>query len=202
MHSFVHPSILFWLYTALVSEQYIVEFPGLSYFWGYFIKPCCVSCTESSSSCVNSPSLMSSWLLMIFVIGSCVTFGGFPSKFSKCCFHRCIHFSWLVAFSLAFAVFFLLLTSFTVCHAILDSPSSTESLIVLIWFWMYSVCSFRYMLANSFCALSFRALILVGFLQLHLEAVFTSVRFFLTAKVSHGTWFSSLFSWHVFCCRF
>ena len=44
------------------------------------------------------------------------------------------------------------------------------------------------MLANSFYAfLSFRALILVGFFLLHLEAVFTSVRFFLTANVSHGT---------------
>ena len=53
---------------------------------------------------------------------------------------------------------------------------------------MYSVCSFRYILANSFCAfLSFRALVLVGFFLLHLEAVFTSARFFLTVYVSHGT---------------
>ena len=44
------------------------------------------------------------------------------------------------------------------------------------------------MLANLFCAfLSFRALILVGFLLLYFEAVFTSTRFFLTANVSHGT---------------
>ena len=50
------------------------------------------------------------------------------------------------------------------------------------------VYSFRYMLANSFCAfLSFNTLILVGFLQLHLEAVFTSARLVLTADVSHGT---------------
>ena len=53
---------------------------------------------------------------------------------------------------------------------------------------LYSVCSFRYMLINSFCAfLNFWALILVGFLLLHLEAVFTSARFFLTTNVSHGT---------------
>ena len=45
-------------------------------------------------------------------IGSFVTFRGFPYKFSKCCFHRCIYSSWLVAFSLALAVLFLLLTSF------------------------------------------------------------------------------------------
>ena len=44
--------------------------------------------TESSSSCVNGPSLMSNCLLIILVIGSCVIFGGFPSKFSKCCFPK------------------------------------------------------------------------------------------------------------------
>ena len=44
------------------------------------------------------------------------------------------------------------------------------------------------MLANSFCAfLSFRALVLAGFFLLHLEAVFTSARFSLTANVSHRT---------------
>ena len=44
------------------------------------------------------------------------------------------------------------------------------------------------MLANSFCTfLGFRALILVGFFQLHLEAVFTSARFFLITNFSHGT---------------
>ena len=44
------------------------------------------------------------------------------------------------------------------------------------------------MLADSFCAfLSFRALVLVRFFLLHLESVFTSARFSLTANVSHGT---------------
>ena len=53
---------------------------------------------------------------------------------------------------------------------------------------MYSVCSLRYMLANSFCAFfSFRAFVFVGFFLLHLEAVFMSVRFSLSANVSHGT---------------
>ena len=144
--------------------------------------------STESSSCINCPSLMSNCLLIIFMIGSCVTFGDFPSKFLKCCFHRGIRSSCLVAFSLAFAELFLLLTSFTVCHAILDCLSSTESLILLIWFCMYSVCSFRYMLVNSFCAfLSFRTLILVGFFLLHLEVIFTSACFFLTSNVSHGT---------------
>ena len=83
--------------------------------------------TESSSSCVNSPSLMSNCLLIILVIGSCVASGGFPSKFSKCCFHSCIRCSWLVVCSLASVVLFLLLTSFTVCHTILDCLSSIKS---------------------------------------------------------------------------
>ena len=122
-----------------------------------------------------------------------VFFGGPPPYiyiyiYLKCCFHRCIRSCWLVAFSSTLAVLFLLLTSFIICHAILDCLSSTESLILTIWFCMYSVCSFRYMLANSFCAfLSFRALVLVGFFLFHLEAVFTSARFSLTANVSHGT---------------
>ena len=120
--------------------------------------------SESIFSYVNCYSLMSNCLQIILVIGSCVAFAGFPSKFSKCCSPSCIRSSWLVAFSLAFAVLFFLLTSFTVCDAILDCLSSTESLILPIWFCMHSVCSFRYRLSYSFCAfLSFRALILVGF---------------------------------------
>ena len=118
----------------------------------------------SSSSRVNGPSLMSNCLLIILVIGSCVTFGEFLSRFSKCCFHSFILSCWLVAFSLALVVIFLLLTSFIVCHAILDCLSSTESLILSIWFCMHSVCSFRYIFANSFSAFfSFRAFVLVGF---------------------------------------
>ena len=97
--------------------------------------------TESSSSRVNGPSLMSNCLLIIFVIGSCVTFGGFLSRFSKCCFHSFICSCWFVTFSLALAVLFLLFTSFIACHAILDCLSSTESLFLSIWFCMYSVCS-------------------------------------------------------------
>ena len=38
---------------------------------------------ESSSYCINRPSLMSYCLLIILVFGSCVTFGGYPSKFSQ-----------------------------------------------------------------------------------------------------------------------
>ena len=56
--------------------------------------------TESSFSRVNGPSLMSNCLLIILVTGSCVTFSGFPSRFSKCCFHSFIRSFWFVAFSL------------------------------------------------------------------------------------------------------
>ena len=143
--------------------------------------------TESSSPWVDYPSLMSNCLLIILVIGSCVSFGGFPCRFSKCCFHSFILSCWFVAFNLAFAVLFLLLTSFIVCQAILDCLFSTESLILSIWFCMYSVCSFTYMLANSFCAFfffSFRAFVFVGFFRL--EAVFTSGHFSLTANVSYN----------------
>ena len=120
--------------------------------------------STESSSCVNCPTLMSSWSLLIFAVGSCVTFGRFPNKFSKCCFHRCIRSTWLIAFNLAFAVIFLLIASFTVCHDILDWLFLTECLILLIWLCMYYICSFRYMSINSFCVFfSFWTLILVGF---------------------------------------
>ena len=158
MLPFVHLCIVFWLYTVLqcrssISSNSLVFHTsgGISSIPAAFLFLIFLS-AELSSSCVNCPSLMSNCLLIILEIGSCVTFRGFLSKFSKCCFHSCIHSSWLVVFSLAFTVLFLLLTSFTICHAILDCLSSTESLILSIWFCMHSVCSFRYMLANSFCA--------------------------------------------------
>ena len=85
---------------------------------------------------MNGPSLMSSCLQIILVIGSCVTFGGFPSRFSKCCFHSFILSCWFVAFNLALAVLFLLLSLFIVCQAILNCLSSTESLILSICFFL------------------------------------------------------------------
>ena len=131
---------------------------------------------------------MSNCFLIILGIVSCETVCGFPSRFSKCCFHSFIRSCWLVAFSLALAVLFLLLPSCIVYHDRVDCLSSIQSLILPIWFYMYSVCSFRYMLANSFCAFfSFRTFALFGFFPLPLEAFFTSARFSLTANVSHGT---------------
>ena len=108
--------------------------------------------TETSSSWVKGLSLISNCLLIIMVIGLCVTFGWFPSRFSKCCFLSFSLSGWFVVFNLALVVLFLLLTLFIDCQAILDCLSSTESLILSIWFCMYSVCSFRYMPVNWYCA--------------------------------------------------
>ena len=122
--------------------------------------------TESSSSLMNGPSVMSNCLLIILVIGSFVSFGGFPSRFLKCYSHSFTFSCWLAAFNFALAVFFLLLTSFIVCQAILDCLSSTESLILSIWFCIYSACSFGYIPANWYCAFSsFRAFVFVGFFR-------------------------------------
>ena len=171
MHPFIHLSIGFWLYTELqcrssMSSNCLVfhtsggisSSPAASLFL-IFLR------TESSSSCVNGPSLMSNCLLIILVIGSCAIFGGFPSRFSKCYFHSFILSYWFAAFSFALAVFFLLLTSFIVCQAILDCLSSTESLILSFWFWMYSVCSFIYicLLIDIVPFLVLRHLCLLGF---------------------------------------
>ena len=120
--------------------------------------------TESSFSCVNNPSLTSNCLLITLVIGSCVTFGGLPSRFLKCCFYSFILSCWFAAFGFALVVLFRLLTLFIVCQAILDCLSSTESQILSIWFCMYSVCSFRYMPVHWYCAFfSFMAFVFVGF---------------------------------------
>ena len=77
-------------------------------------------------------SILNKYIIIILVIGSCVTFGAFPGRFWKCCFHSFIRSYWFVAFSLALSVLFLLPPSFIVCLAILDCLSSTESLIVSI----------------------------------------------------------------------
>ena len=97
-------------------------------------------------------------------------------------------YSFLLVCGFQFSFGCALPSTLIVCQAILDCLSSTESLILSIWFCMYSVCSFRYMLANSFYAFfSFRAFVFVGFFLLHLEAVFTFAHFSLTANVSQGT---------------
>ena len=175
MHPFVHLSIVFWFYTALqsrssMSSNFLVFHTSATFLFLIFLR------TESRSSYVNCPSLMSNLSLIIIVIASCITFGGYRSKFWKCCFHKCIRSSWLVAFSYSFRstlpsapfVYRLL------CYPRLSNLHQVSNLIDLI---LYVFCLF--FLVNSFCAfLSFWALILVRFLLLHREAVFMSARFF------------------------
>ena len=122
----------------------------LSYFWKYFVKVYNFSAFNffnSSSSSVNCPSLISSWLLLFicflfvffflfFSVALSVISGGFPSRLLKCSFHFCNLSSWLAAFR------FLSLTSFSACHSNRYFLSTTEFLISLIWLWMYSCCTF------------------------------------------------------------
>ena len=191
----LHPSFypILIIDCVALSEQYVVELASLPHFRGISSSPAAflfliLLRTESSSSLVKGPSLTSNCLLIILVIGSSVISGGFPCRFLKCCSHSFTLSCWLAAFNFALAVLFLLLTSFIVCQAILDCLSSTESLILSIWFCMYSACSFRYIPANwYFDFSSFRAFVFVGFFRELLEAVFTSARFSVTASVSQGT---------------
>ena len=152
MHPYIHLSIGFWLYTALQCRSsmssnclvfhtsgWISSSPA-AFLFLIFLR------TESTSSCVNGPSLMSNCLLIILVIGSCVIFGGFLVSFRSAVSAVLFILVGLQLSVFLLAVFFLLLTSFIVCQAILDCLSSNESLILSIWFWIYSVSSFIYML--------------------------------------------------------
>ena len=152
MQPLVHFFIVFWLCTVLQyrscrTSNFLVFHTsgGISSRPAAFLFLIFVS-TTSNSSWVNCPCLMSS-LLIIFVIVLSVTLGNFPSRFLKCSFHMCIC-SRLAAFSFALEVLVLLFTSFTVCHTIWDCLSSTEFVILLIWPWMYSICSFWYALVH------------------------------------------------------
>ena len=100
----------------------------------------------------NGPSLMSHCLQIILVIGSCVTFGGLVQVHFRNAVSTVFFFLLVCSFNFALTVLFILLTSFIICQAILDCLSSTESLILSIWFCIYYVCSFRYMPANWCCA--------------------------------------------------
>ena len=135
--------------------------------------------TKSSSSWVNGPSLMSNCLLIILVIGSCVTFDGFPRRFSKCSFYSFILSCLLAAFSFALAVLFLLLTSFIVCQAILDCLSSTESLILSDFICNLSVTLYICLLIDIVLFLVFGHLCLLGSFD-SFWRLFSHVHVFLT----------------------
>ena len=86
--------------------------------------------TMLSSFWVNCPTLVSTWLLMIFVIGLSVAWGEFLRWFLKYSFHICICSSRLAVFSLALVLIFLLLIALTFCRTIQDCLSSIEFLIL------------------------------------------------------------------------
>ena len=121
LRPFIHLSIGFWLYTVLLCRSSMssncmvfhtsggISSSPAAFLFLIFLR------TESSSSWVNGPSLTSNCLLIILVIGSCVTFAGFSSRFSKCCFHSFILSCWFAAFSFSLIVLLHLLTSFIVC---------------------------------------------------------------------------------------
>ena len=139
--------------------------------------PFIFSRTMSSSSSVNCPSLMSSWPLRVSSLGLSVKSGLFSIRFLKCSFQFWSLFSWLATFSFALKVIFLLLTSFTVCHAYFDCLISTEFLILLTWPRMYFSCYFWYLL-STWVFLNFYIILLVGFLLLSKDTFFRFISFF------------------------
>ena len=151
-----------------MSEQYVIKLSGFPYFWGKFIKPWGFSfliflSTESSSLRVNGLSLMSNHLRIILVIGSCVTFGVFPSRFSKCSFHSFILSCWLVAFCLVLGstlpsphfVYrlpcYLIYPIFHWVSNIICIPSVLLSICLLIHFVPFLVSGHLCELSSSYC---------------------------------------------------
>ena len=98
MHPFIHLSILFWLKNALhcrsnMSSNCLIFHTsgGISSSPAVFLFLIFLR-TESSSSLMNGPSLMSNCLMIILVIGSCVTFGAFRMYFfARACAHTLTH---------------------------------------------------------------------------------------------------------------
>ena len=128
-----------------LSEQYVVELFSLPYFWGISSSPAAFLFkiflrTEWSSSLVNAPSLMSNCLLIILVIGSFDTFGGFPSRFSKCCFQ---FYSFLLACSFQFCFCSALpSTHFVYCLPGYPRLSIFHQVSNLIYLILYVFCQF------------------------------------------------------------
>ena len=103
-------AIVFGLYTALQyrscrSSNSLLSWPygvwntsgGISSRLAAFLFLIFLS-TTSNSSLVSCPSLMSSWLLIIFVIGLAVTLRDFSSRFLKCSSHMCFY--WILMLNL------------------------------------------------------------------------------------------------------
>ena len=134
--------------------MYVIIFPCFSYFWNDFVETCSFSAFNFSQNYIKLFHCKLSKfdvLLAIndFLIDLSETLAECPSRLLKYSFHFWNFSSWLTAFSFTLEVLFLQLTSFTVCHTIRDCLSSTKFLILLIWNWKYSFCSFWYVFVLS-----------------------------------------------------
>ena len=142
--------------------------------------------TEISSYPVNCPSLICSWLLIIFLWRFLICLEGFPCRFLKCSFHFKSLSSWLVALSFALLVCFLPLISFSVFYPNHGGLSSTKFQILLIWPWIFS--SFVWcVLISSWDFLSFCAMEFFWFLLSNKDAFLMLSRFSFTAIDFQGT---------------
>ena len=111
MQPLVNLSIVFCLYSVVKIKEVIKVFvfhisESISLRPAFFRLLIFVSTTLSYSS-LNCSSLMSGWLLVIFMRALSVTLRMFPSRFLQCSFLICIRSSWLAALSFALDVFFL-----------------------------------------------------------------------------------------------
>ena len=115
MQPFVHQSIMFWSYSALQHRRSISSnFPIFYTFGGISSRIAAFLlliflCITSKFSYINCPSLMSSRLQMIFVIGSSVT-GGFSKQIFEILFSQVysfiLGFFWLTFFIFHDVTFF------------------------------------------------------------------------------------------------
>ena len=139
MKLFVHFSKVFYLYTTLYHQKSISS--------NFLVFH------TSKVILFRSATFL---LLIVLFFQYCIRFflhsqilERFPRIFLKCSLHFWSLSSWQTALSFALKVLFLPFTLFTVCHAIHNCLSSSKFLILLIWPWIYSACSFWHILVLS-----------------------------------------------------
>ena len=115
-----------------------------------------------------------------------MTWGGSRGKFSKCSFHFS-SLSSCLTINLVLEVLFFLFISFTFTHTNCDCVSTTEFLILSKCPWMYSNCTFWYMLVLPGLSQNYSVLAFLGFLLLSKDVFFILSHFSLIAIDSHGT---------------
>ena len=135
---FVHPSIVFRLYTALKyrssrSSNFLVFYTSV----GILSKPVAFLFLTSishtfSCSCVKCSRLMSNWLFNNFWHWFICNFGGFPVHILEMLFSHVYSFFLDASFILPLGVLFSLNASSTLWHAIRNCLSSIEALSLLI----------------------------------------------------------------------